>query len=246
MRGMHSEILEGKGPPLILLHGWGQSSRDTRALGLLLKEVATPHLLDLPGFGRSPCPSQPYSSFDYASEIAEYCEKKNIEKTDILGHSFGGKVAMSTAISSPKLVGKLILLASTGVRIRRSNPLLSWAARGVRLLDAMVGTEFFERRFVPRFGSSDYKKAEGVMRQILVKTVSEDLSRQIAEIKAETLILWGGRDSATPPLMAERLHQLIEPSQRLLFPHHDHQLLEDTGSHLMASKIIPFLKGRST
>ena len=49
-----------------------------------------------------------------------------------------------------------------------------------------------------KFGSSDYKNARGVLRDTLVKSVNEDLSDEIQNIKVKSLIIWGDKDTSTP------------------------------------------------
>ena len=50
-------VVKGSGrPPLIMLHGWGQSLKDLAPMGELLSRTREVHLIDLPGFGASPKP----------------------------------------------------------------------------------------------------------------------------------------------------------------------------------------------
>ena len=83
----------------------------SRSILLNLLESCSPHsqvhLIDLPGFGRSPAPEHAWSAFDYADRIIHYLDKKNIGQVDLAGHSFGGKVALCLAIRYPDRVRRL-------------------------------------------------------------------------------------------------------------------------------------------
>jgi pimeloyl-ACP methyl ester carboxylesterase len=248
---MHVEKM-GKetGSPLFLLHGWDQTHEKLRPLGELISSHSPTYLVDLPGFGKSGLPDGVWSSFDYADRLISYMDEYNISKADFLGHSFGGKIAMSLALRFPERVRRLVLLSPSGLLRQRSflNRCrfqgIKWTGKALKLWDRTVGSRLFTTYFVPRFGSADYLKA-GVLRPILVRSVNEDLSRQIPKIDKPTLILWGEKDSETPLDMAYRLHSLISDSSLLIFPHKGHQLFQEVGAHLCAYHIIPFLSKES-
>ena len=67
-------------------------------------------------------------------------------------------------------------------------------------------------------GSTDYKNAKGVMREILVKTVNEDLSECAKKIKCPTLLIWGENDEAVPLEEARELDNLIDDSALIVLP----------------------------
>lgn len=240
----------GKGQPLILLHGWGQDLTQMRYLGEKLARTHEVHLIDLPGFGKSPMPEGVWSSFDYAECVIGYLDEHQIKKADFAGHSFGGKVALSLAVKYPERIRNLVLMAPSGLRPLRSLKkacrikLIIWGGKLAKWIDKCCSTQFFASIFIPRFGSADYKNA-GAMRSILVRSVNEDLSSLLPQVTASTLILWGEKDTETPKEMAQRMHALLPCAQLLKFPHHGHDLCKDAGAHLCAFHIAPFL-GRSS
>jgi pimeloyl-ACP methyl ester carboxylesterase len=243
---LHVEKLGRKGHPLLILHGWGHCLESLRPLGNLLAQHSQVHLIDLPGFGRSSPPDGVWDSSNYADRLIEYLNSEGLEAVDIVGHSFGGKVAMNLASRHPDRVRRLILMGASG--LLRQRPLkeqfrfqgLKWAGKALKRIDAICGSELFKSRFAPRFGSSDYRQA-GAMRSILVKTVNEDLTELIKGIRCPTLLLWGEEDPETPIEIAHRLNRLIKGSWLLIFPGKDHQVYKDAGAHLCAYYIFPFL-----
>lgn len=244
---LHTEKLNATGFPLLMLHGWGQSLDSLKPLGSLLTCSSEIHLIDLPGFGLSPPPATTWSSFDYADRLIAYLDAHNIPQADFLGHSFGGKVAMSLAIRYPERIRRLILMAPSGIK-RKRTPLgycrfksIQWLGKTLKGIDRLTGSHLFNTQFIPRFASADYRQS-GEMCSILVRSVNETLEPILGTIKAPTFIFWGEQDQETPLEMAHRLHRLIPSSRLLLLPHKGHQLFQDVGSHLCAYHLIPFLE----
>lgn len=234
------------GPPLLMLHGWGQSLNSLRPLGQLLSAYRKVYLIDLPGFGASPRPSEDWSTVEYAQRILQYIDDNNIECVDLLGHSFGGRICIRLASRYPNRFGRMVLIDAGGLQraLPISQIVRSYIVRDLRWLvkrlDMTFKTRFFDTWFVPRFASYDYLNA-GAMRNTLVKTVNEDLSNEAAQITIPTLILWGDQDTETPPEMARRLHQYISNSELIFLPGKDHFPFLGEGAHLCASYIRQFL-----
>jgi pimeloyl-ACP methyl ester carboxylesterase len=245
-KSMYNIELKGKGSPLLLLHGWGQSHESLLPLAELLRSCSSPHLLDLPGFGKSRRPEKVWNAFDYADSIVRYLDGYGIDKCRLLGHSFGGKICMCMALRYPERVEKMILIAASGLRPHRSlitrikNKGIIWGGKLVKTWDRFLGTSIFSNQYVSQFGSLDYLAA-GKMRPILVKSVNEDLAPLLPDISCKTLILWGKKDVDTPLEMGIRLSLLIPNSDFYSFAYHDHQIFQDAGAHLCATYIMPFL-----
>ena len=241
------EHLGGHGLPIIVLHGWGQSSDATRPLGHLLTACGDVHVVDLPGFGRSPRPASDWNTFEYADCIVDQMNQRGIDAALIVGHSFGGKVALCMAMSYPDRVAGLALVAASGLRYaqpakqRLRARALGVLARATKAYDRMTGSRVFEKEFAPRFGSADYRAA-GEMRGILVKTVNDDLSNELHRVHCPTLLLWGDADADTPIAIGQQLEQRIPQARLVTLPGKGHQLLHDVGSHLVASYVIPFCR----
>ena len=236
---------DGKNP-IIMLHGWGVSHKTLYPLGELLSLDTDVHLVDLPGFGASSQPEGVWGSYEYATRMIRYMDDNGIEAADIIGHSFGGRVAIMMASRYPERVGKAVLIASAGIIPKRSfrkNCRIS-AIKAMRALvkgtDAVFKTSLFRNRFVPRYASRDYLAA-GDMKDILVKTVNEDLSEEAVSVKAPTLMLWGDKDLETPLSCGQRLNDPIVASTLVTLQGKDHNPFDGAGAHLCAHHIIPFL-----
>jgi pimeloyl-ACP methyl ester carboxylesterase len=234
------------GHPILIMHGWGQSLEGMRPLGELIGKSQQVHLIDLPGFGKSPKPAEDWDSIGYSERIYQYMQDNGLERVDVLGHSFGGKVATRLAARHPEAVRGLILMDASGLKrvvtgkkklrgdiLRTLSKLLKWSDKNFK-------TTFFESWFVPKFGSRDYKNA-GELRNILVKTVNEDVTPDAQKITSSALIIWGELDDETPVEMGERFNRLIKDSQLIVLPRKDHFPYLNDGVHLCARYILDFL-----
>lgn len=194
--------------PLVLLHGWGKSSQDYSQLTELLSEKFAVSAPDLPGFGKEPVKIA-MDLADYASWLAEYLRKRRIDNAVFVGHSFGGRVAIKTALLYPVLVEALVLIDSGG--IERKNWVIN-SMKSMKLVKSAT-PEVVQKVFRQIFGSKDYLKASGLMRETLKKVVAENLEFELPKINTPTLVVWGREDNTTPLWQGELMHKLIQGSE---------------------------------
>lgn len=195
-------------PPVLALHGWGRDRHDL--LGPLDGfEVLA---VDLPGFGASPPPPEGWGAAEYAAAVSEMTAEAGGGPHVAVGHSFGGRVAVCLAADHPDQVSGLVL---AGVPLWRlgSAPRPAPGYRVVRALArlGLVGPARLEaaRR---RHGSSDYRAAGPVMREVLVRVVKEDYRDRLARIHQPVALVWGERDASAPAqIAAEAARILPEP-----------------------------------
>lgn len=211
-------IIEGQGKDIIVLHGWGANINTVIPIVNILKDRFRVHAIDLPGFGESEEPKEPIDSFQYAEIIKEYMDIMKIEKTTLIGHSFGGKLSIILGKNHSSIVEKIILVNSAGLIPKRG---LKYYLRvyGFKTLKFIYENFFFwikneekMEKFYRKFGSTDYRDSSGVMRSILVKVVNENLESLLQEIKTPTLLIWGDEDTSTPLYMGKIMESKIRDS----------------------------------
>jgi pimeloyl-ACP methyl ester carboxylesterase len=105
----------GNGKALVFLPGWGDSTQTYLELAARLKQDYEIYLLDLPGFGNSQPPAVAWNLDDYAEFLGAWLKKMDLKPQAIVGHSYGGAVAI-TAASKGDIANHLVLLASAGIR----------------------------------------------------------------------------------------------------------------------------------
>ena len=253
---LYSNILGNENcPVLIMLHGWGHTHAKLLPMGNLLKDQFYIHLIDLPGFGETPLPSESIESitawdtYRYAEEIIAYMDTKNIKSATILGHSFGGRICLQLASKFSERVNDVILIDSAGLkpirnfksRIRFSK--IKFIGVNIHLLKTFISNNTFQKLnnwYSNKYGSTDFKNA-GELKQVLIKTVTENLEENAKMIKKKTLILWGENDTSTPLYMAKLLHYYIINSTLVVLKNKGHEPFTGLGSHLCVYHINNFL-----
>ncbi|MGH2349702.1 MAG: alpha/beta fold hydrolase [bacterium] len=202
----------GTGHPLMLLHGWGASSA---TMALVHDDLARGYdvtAIDLPGHGRSGLPPGPWDTSDFTTCVLAVMDRLRIARPHILGHSFGGRIALDLAARHPDRVHKLVLVSSAGLLPPRSigyrvRTGLARVARGFAKVGGRRGKAVRDRLY-SKVASTDYAQA-GPMRATFVKVVNEDLAPLLPSVQAPTLLVWGSGDTETPLAVARRMARLI-------------------------------------
>ncbi|MDA7947650.1 MAG: alpha/beta hydrolase, partial [Hyphomicrobiaceae bacterium] len=230
---------QGKGPAVLLLHGFGASSYTWRHVEPAL--VATGHrvlTVDLKGFGLSEKPlDENYSIFDQAALISDFIDRLGLKKVTLIGHSLGGGVALALTLHDDpkkrKRIAKLILVDT--VAYAQNIPIAFNILRtpvigklGSRLVPLDVQTRVALRLAYydnSKFNDIDVKRYADPLkdkgsrhamiqtaRQILPENLPE-LSARYKTIKIPTLIIWCDHDKVIKPHIGLRLHNDMPNSE---------------------------------
>jgi pimeloyl-ACP methyl ester carboxylesterase len=224
--------VQGQGEPVLLLHGWGASSQSLAGVQEMLADARRAVALDLPGFGWSERPPTAWGTAEYARHVVGFMDALGIARAALLGHSFGGRVAIRMAVEHAPRVSRLVLVASAGIR-RPHGARYQVRVRTVKLVRGLFGLPVWGRlgprliaRLTERVGSRDYRAA-GAMRPTLVKLVNEDLAPMLSAIQAPTLILWGDRDQEVPRSAMDLMAGAIPGARMVVFPGAGHFPFQD-------------------
>ena len=213
---------QGNGDPVFLLHGWGCNHEIFKSIQTVLSAGYTTYNFDFPGFGASDEPDTIWGVEEYTRMVEQFAKDNGIESPALIGHSFGGRV--SILYSSRNATSRIVLVDAAGIKPKRSFSyyrkvytfkFIKWLCN--TLLPKKVAQSIIERRRKGA-GSSDYNNASPMMRAILSKVVNEDLTAQLPNIKAPTLLFWGNLDTATPLSDAKTMEKLI-PDAGLVVAH---------------------------
>lgn len=217
-------IQYGEGKDILLLHGWGQNIEMMKFLGDNFSEKFRITILDFPGFGESEEPSSDWTIKDYSDMLEVFIKEVNIKKPIIMGHSFGGRVAIRYSANNP--IEKLVLFGSPCIRHERKLPLSTRILKGIKKLPGMDKIGEYAKNFI---GSRDYKAASPVMRQILVNVVNEDLSDFARKIEEPTLLIWGEHDTEAPVEDAKELEGIMVDAALIVLPGSHYAYVENLG-----------------
>lgn len=201
----------GSGPPLILLHGNGEDGRYFAGQLAFFSKTRRVYAVDSRGHGQSPRGTAPFTIEQFARDLLDFMDEQDIARTDLLGFSDGGNVALTFALAHPERVGKLILnganLDPSGVKPHIQIPIV---------LGYKLASLFAEK-------SPEAKKNAEIL-GLMVK--EPGIPRQaLAGLAAPTLVIVGTRDMIKPShsrLIADSL-----PNSRFV---------ELEGGHFIAAK----------
>ena len=123
-------ICKGEGETVLVLHGWGSNIGVHAQMIDLLAQKYRVIAPDMPGFGESEEPDEPWNVDSYVDFILEFLKDFNISKLILLGHSFGGRVIIKLCSRAlPFEVTKVILVDSAGVKPASRNRACSFMIR---------------------------------------------------------------------------------------------------------------------
>lgn len=230
---MHYVYSNKKGrKTLVLLHGW-KGNRSSFDMLAKLKREYNCLIVDLPPFGKSDEPIG-WNIFSYANLILSLCEHLNISKFSVVGHSFGGRIAILLAALEPKKMESLVLTGCAGMKPKRG--LKYYCKKWRYRLAKKIG------RDTSRFGSKDYRTLSANMKQIFSSIVSTYLEPYAKKIKCKTLIVFGEDDMETPLYMARRLRRLIPLSKLVIMKQCSHFAFQEK-PYEFCQMVDEFLKG---
>lgn len=234
----------GRGEPVLILHGWGADSTNWVATARMLKEKGFKVIIpDLPGFGKSDEPRKAWNLSNYLQFISSFKKELSLGKIRLIGHSFGGRIAIKAAAEDKLDLEKLVLVSAAGIRHEKN-----WRQKiGTKIssffkkIPIIKNIRFLRKTFAKIIGAEDYFKASPVMKKILSKVVKEDLTESLKEIKDPTLIVWGEKDKLTPLADGEKMAAEIERSQLKTFPKGTHAFYRKRPKKFI-NPVVSFLK----
>lgn len=223
--------LAGSGKLVLLLHGWGDSSKGLSGIFKDLSKQYKVIVLDLPGFGATDSPKDAWNLDNYAKFIRAFLDKLSIDQPfAVIGHSNGGALAIraiSLKLLAPK---KLVLIAASGVRTGNTS------RRFVLKIIAKTGnlaTIWMPERYRQALRKSLYNSVGSDMlvaphlKETYKEVVSQDVQDDAAKINIPALLIYATNDSAIPLSDGKKYQQMITGSKLEIidgaghFVHHD-------------------------
>lgn len=216
--GLHIRYIdEGRGPVVLLLHGWGAPAETYRLIIDHLASYCRVIAPDLPGFGDSEEPPEPWNIDRYVLFVKRFATLLALDKVILIGHSNGGRmvIKLTSDESCPFRVTKAVLLDAAGIKPHRK-PSYYWKVytyKAAKWFFRLPGIRALFPNAVERArgrsGSADYQAASPIMRQSLVMAVNEDLTALLPKVQVSTLLIWGENDTATPLSDGQKMERLI-------------------------------------
>jgi pimeloyl-ACP methyl ester carboxylesterase len=204
-------------PPLLLLHGLGDT---TRSWSLVLPELAKSHRVyafDQRGHGAASAPRCCYAVSNLAFDAIAFMDAMKIERAAVVGHSMGSFVAQHLAAHHPERVQKLVLIGSSDTTV--GSETLAWLWEQVGTFDRGISTEFVDQwqsnplpidaEFIALVKKETFDVRPHVWRGVARTLMTDDQRPFVRTIRQPTLILWGEHDQAFPAANQQRLQEAL-------------------------------------
>jgi pimeloyl-ACP methyl ester carboxylesterase len=228
----------GKGPAVVLIHGFASSLETWTAV---IPELAKTHrvlALDLKGFGWTDRPEGDYSPHAQAQLVSELMKERGIETAAVVAHSWGSSVALDLAMSEPDKVTRLALYDAWVYE--EQLPSFFQVSRASGIGELLFGL-FYDQRPDERFAAAFFDPQ--FLTEELVEAVERATERpgtkaaalaaargqrfgevqgQYKKINLPTLLLWGREDRVTTLAVGERLSRELPQSRLVVYPRCGH------------------------
>jgi pimeloyl-ACP methyl ester carboxylesterase len=253
VRLAYVEMGDPNGSPVLLLHGWTDSSR----VWTILAPQLMKHRLLVPdqrGHGASDRPECCYALADLAYDAKLFLDAMKVERAGVVGHSLGSMVGQRLAAEHPERVERLVLIGSTVlVPVRRGD----WLWTEVNGLSHPMAVDSpFMRAWSPSASPTPVdgsylahadRETVAVPRQVWLGVARElvdvPVGNRAADIRAPTLILSGGKDPLFPPDHHAALVRAFPHARAHVFPELGHNLVverpDEVGPRLAAFLAAP-------
>lgn len=195
---------------VLALHGWATSIEKWGPfLEKMLEQGIKVKMPNIPGLTKKV--SQPWVLDDYVEWLKKQVGNKKII---LLGHSNGGRIALSFAAKYPQNIKQLILIDSAGIF---HNELPLRVKRFIFKSLAKVGKRFTSSNKLKKLlykltQESDYNNASDIQKQTMINLISVDLTPMLSYFKTPTLIIWGSSDNTTKLADGKLMYKLIKNS----------------------------------
>jgi pimeloyl-ACP methyl ester carboxylesterase len=232
----------GDGPPLVFLHGWGMNHRAyKRGLSRLVRRGLRVYAPALPGFGGTAAlPADDFSMAGYASWVAAFLEAVDEQRpVTMVGHSFGGGVAIRTAYDMPVQVSRLIVVNSIGgsawtedkgvLKTMSERPIWDWGLH----LQADIWPVRQARKVLPvivQEAAPNLLRNPGAMWRVGRLAARANLEPELEELKRRGVpvyVLWGSDDKVVPAACLASLRSALGDPHVVTVPGNHSWLIAD-------------------
>ncbi len=225
---LYYELL-GKGSPLVLIAGLACD----HGMWAEVLDVLTQHysvlIFDNRASGQSEFSGKPFSIQDMAEDLSCLMEKLSISSAYLLGHSMGGAIAMSLALSHPEKVKKMAVLCSSACFSERVKKMFQTQVRLLELatpIDVCMDSVFpwlFSNEYLSqsenvekekqRFLRNPHPQSKEAYAMQVQALLNYDLGFRVSKIQTPTLLLAAEEDLIAPPESMKKLHSEIPNSE---------------------------------
>jgi pimeloyl-ACP methyl ester carboxylesterase len=228
--------------PIIILHGWNLDGEKFRPLVQVLEKCNfRTYAPDLPGFGSRRQLRNSYTLENYVNFLEDFNLKNKLNKIILIGHSFGGRVAIKYSAIHPENIKLLVLTGVPGyVPVKKIKIvvfyLLSKIGKFIFNFPIICNYSTFFRNLLYRVArASDYNNSQGFLRETFINVIRENLETPMKNIRVPTILIWGENDKTVPVFIAEKMHKTIEKSKLKIIKYENHKVPYKSPKHFFDS-----------
>jgi pimeloyl-ACP methyl ester carboxylesterase len=203
--------IQGRGQPLLLLHGGLGSVDMFRPILPQLTKERQVIAVDLHGHGRTALGDRPISLIAIGDDLAAVLQKLGYDSVDVLGYSFGGGAAFRLAVQHPNLVRRLVVVSAPFAQDGFYPEMLpQQAAVGAAMADQMKETPMYKAYVAVAPRPQDFPRLLDRMGDLM--RTPYDWSEDVKKLKGPVLLVYGDHDMIRPEHIV-RFYQLLGEGQ---------------------------------
>ena len=194
---------------LYIIHGWTYTVEPWKhTLAILMKNGLNVKMLHVPGL------TEPSKKEFTISDYVKWADREIPDGAVALGHSNGGRILLNLCAEKPDKLKYLILLDAAGVYEPSAKK--RFVERMAKIGKPLKKIPVVDKAFHKITGSTDYSRAPENMKVTLANMLDSDKDLDFSKVATKTFILWGKKDTTTPPRQATTMYEKL-PNAELKF-----------------------------
>jgi pimeloyl-ACP methyl ester carboxylesterase len=248
-------VVDGNGPPLLLIHGVGARLDNWDGAAAVLARNFKVVRYDLRGHGQSSKVPGPYSLDLFADDAVALLDHLGVAQAHIAGHSLGGMIAVTLGVRHPQRVERLAVLSAAAGRTDEERRKVM---ERIALIAAGIPGDHFKNSLA-RWFTDEFRAANpDLMEQYAARNKENDpacyaaaytvlatgeIGPDLPRVAAPTLVVTGEHDLGSNPRMSRFIHEGIAGSTLRILPRLRHSILIEA-PRTVAGLIEPFFQGK--
>lgn len=220
IKNLNYELIGEGNPAIVFLHGWGLTGSSFDGVINRLTHNQTILKLDFFSFGKSDVPEDWFDTYEYAYSVFLLLSELGLKEVVLVGHSFGGRIAIILSSIFDIRVSTIVLTSSAG--LNRFSLIKSIKISYYKFIKILVKKNILSSNRLHKFGSDDYKKLDNVTRKVFIKVVNQDLTFLLNYIVCNVYLVWDKKDDVTPYWMCKKLYKNLISPTKIIFKNGKH------------------------